>query len=504
MKHIISLSIAFLAAAAASTAMAQAPQREVVILHTNDTHSQIDPDRHKGKGGVLRRKALVDSVRQAVPATIVVDAGDAVQGTLYYTLFGGEVEQQMLNDIGYDIQIMGNHEFDNGMEAMARNYSRAQATLLSANTTFDGTPLEGMLQPYVVKEAGGRRIGFIGININPEGLISPQKSQGVVYHDAVEVIDSLARKLRAENAVDAVVVVSHIGYSGDNSTTGYTDIDLAARCPDIDVIIGGHSHTSLTPDDPRTRIVQADGDTVLVVQNGKGGNYVGEVVLAFDDAGHVHPSWRRHAVDARYDRTVDPAMAASLEPYREKVDSVYSIKVTDVPAPFDASAMGNFAADFVRARGSELPGVGHVDFAIMNKGGIRQQFEKGPLTRGNIIDVFPFDNRVVVLDIKGDSLATLFDTFAKQGGQCVSYNVTALMNTGRTGCSWVSIDGKDIDPQRTYRVATIDYLAEGGDNMHELRSGRLVAKSPNVLYDDIIAALQSRKTLTPDSTQRMK
>ena len=491
-----------------AAAMAPAPAGaadKVVILHTNDTHSQIDPDRQKNRGGVLRRKALLDSIRQAEPNVLLVDAGDAVQGSLYYTLFGGEVEQRMLNRLGYDVQIIGNHEFDNGMEELADNYATANASILSANNLFDGTPLDGLFQPYVIKETGGHRIAFIGVNINPDGLISPVKSKGVVYKDAVEEVNRIAAKLRKEAEVDAVVVVSHIGYSGDNSTKGYTDVDLAALCPDVDVIIGGHSHTALTPADPRIWIRQADGDSMLVVQNGKGGQYVGAVELDFPKDGPMQKSWRRYAVDSRLDNRIDSVLACELAPYRQKVDSIYAVPITEATADFSNDAMRNFAADFVKIRGEKLSKGRRVDLAVMNKGGIRQNFVKGVLTRGNIIDVFPFDNRVVVLEVRGDSLLELFNTFAKQGGQGVSANVEALMNTSRTGVDWVTIDGADLDPRRTYRVATIDYLAEGGDDMSQFKSARTVATSDKVLYDDMIAWFTKRnKPISPDPTQRMK
>lgn len=482
-----------------------AAAERVVILHTNDTHSQIDPDRRKGTGGILRRKALIDSVRNAEPNVIVVDAGDAVQGTLYYTLFGGEVEQEMLNELGYDVQIMGNHEFDNGMEALAYNYRNARATTISANTTFDGTPLEGLLQPYVVKQVGNRRIGFIGININPDGLISPAKSKGVKYNDGVEVLNRLSRRLKDVNKVDAVVAVTHIGYSGDKSTKGYTDIDLARLCPDIDAIIGGHSHTLFTPGDPRTKLRQSDGDTVLVVQSGKGGDYIGEVIMDFDSTGHVNSSWSRISVDKRLDSRLDTVVGKVLAPYRHEVDSVYNIPVIKASDDFSHQAMMNFASDFVRERGSRLVKGRGADLAIMNKGGIRKDFSKGTLTRGDIIDVFPFDNRVVVVDVPGDSLLSLFDIMARQSGQGLSSNVKAVISPDKTECESVTIDGKPIVRKRIYRVATIDYLAEGGDSMSPLINCRRVVTSNRVLYDDIIDMLSRGKSaLSPDSTIRMK
>ncbi len=475
----------------------------VVILHTNDTHSQIDPDRQKGTGGVLRRKAAIDSVRHAERNILLVDAGDAVQGTLYFTLFEGEVEQKMLNLLGYDVQILGNHEFDNGMDILARNYSEAIPTVISSNYDVSSTPLSGLFQPYVVKQVGNRRIGFLAINIDPTGLISPVKSAGVVYNDGLEAARRMSTWLKNVAGVDAVVAVTHIGYN--KGEKGYCDPDIAKGCPDIDVIIGGHSHTPLTPEDPRTRIVRNPGDTVLVVQNAKGAHHIGMVMLDFDKNGLINASWDRIPVDSRWDNRTDSSTEHILAQYRNKVDSIYAIPVVKAGADFDQQAMMNFASDVVLEIGNNLVKGRKVDFAIMNKGGIRHYFDAGDLSRGDIIDVFPFDNRIVVLDVAGKELPALFDLMARQGGQAVSANVDAVISADGKGCSSVTVDGKAIDPTRTYRIATIDYLAEGGDDMKALSTGRIIATSKHVLYDDMIFALSSKSSnFVPDSSSRMK
>lgn len=475
----------------------------IVILHTNDTHSQIDPDRQKGTAGILRRKAAVDSVRRAEPRVLLVDAGDAVQGTLFYTLFDGEVEQEMLNVLGYDVQILGNHEFDNGLATLARNYEQALPTAVTTNYIIDRTPLAGLMQPYVIKQVGRRRIGFIGLNCDPDGLISPAKYAGVEYSDALAAAREMSAWLKKTAGVDAVVAVTHLGYyKGDK---GYCDTEIAAGCPDIDVVIGGHSHTPLTPDDKRTRVVRAPGDTVLVVQNTKGAHHIGKVMLDFAPDGKVTASWDRIAIDRRFDDRIDPVAESILEPYRAKVDSVYQVPVSEVAADFDQQSMMNFAADVVMDFGRKLSGSRPVDFAIMNKGGIRRYFQGGTISRGDVIDVFPFDNRIVLVDLPGHELPALFDLWARQKGQAVSDNVDAVRSADGRSCSSVTIGGKSIDPKRTYRIATIDYLAEGGDDMSALTRGSIAGISAHVLYDDVISTLSGAgRPLTPDSTPRMK
>ena len=239
---------------------------ELVILHSNDTHSLIDPDRD-GKGGVLQRKAIIDSVRNAEKNVILVDAGDMVQGTLYFKYFKGDVEYPLMNMLGYDIRILGNHEFDNGLNDLAKYYKNVKAARLSANYDFSNTPLKGMFEPYVIKKVGGKKIGFIGINVDPESLISKENYEGMLYKDVIPAANATAAYLKNEKKCDLVVVVSHIGVVKDNDKP--TDYDLARASKDIDIIIGGHSHTLIEPGNKGkypSVVENANGRPVLITQ----------------------------------------------------------------------------------------------------------------------------------------------------------------------------------------------------------------------------------------------
>ena len=167
-------------AAASFTSCKEQADNKLVILHTNDTHSQIEPGRD-GLGGVMRRKAVIDSVRAAEKNVMVVDAGDAVQGTLYFYLYGGAVEQEVMNILGVDTRILGNHEFDNGIDSLASVLKLSQAEKLASNYKLDNTPLKGMFKPYSIKEFGGKRIGFIGLNLDPDGIISKGNYDGLEF-----------------------------------------------------------------------------------------------------------------------------------------------------------------------------------------------------------------------------------------------------------------------------------------------------------------------------------
>ncbi len=475
---------------------------KLVILHTNDTHSQIDST-DDGRGGILRRKVLIDSVRAAEPNVILIDAGDVVQGTLYFTLYAGEVERKMMNELGYDIQILGNHEFDNGVEALADMYSKMNASKLSTNYDFSGTALDGLFKPYEIREIGGKRIAFMGINIDPEGMIASKNCVGVKYLDGFKAANATAWHLKHNEKVDMVVAITHIGYEHD---PGPGDVSLVRSSEDIDLVIGGHSHTLIDPTSdrsPECRVANADGDMVLIAQAGRKGQYVGEITIDLDD---MSMNSRVIPVNGRFDGSIDGDAAGILEQYRRGVDSLQSIKVGHAKVDFTTSTPGllNMMSDFVKDEGSRLLGE-KVDMGIINKGGIRCGMPKGDISRGLIMQMLPFDNRLVVLEISGSDLLAALDVMASRGGDGVSDGVEALIDGQSHRCVSATIDGKAIDPDATYKVATIDYLANGGDYMKPLKNGTLLTKSNNVLYDDLIKYLSGKKkSLKPDNTQRMK
>lgn len=481
----------------------EADSDHLVILHTNDTHSQIDPDRHD-KGGIVRRRALIDSIRSVRDNVVLVDAGDAVQGSLYYTLFSGEVERKMMNDLGYDIQILGNHEFDKGLDVLAREWKQLNATRLSTNYDMTGTPLEGLFVPSVMKEFNGKKVGFIGINLNPEGIVSADNYEGIKYIDAVKAANAEAARLKTEGA-DMVIAITHIGYENDKD---YDDLKLAAASKDIDVIIGGHSHTVVDPNDrstPTWRVPNAAGDTISVLQTGSSGTYLGEIDIDLDTR---EVKAQLIPVDSRLDDRLDPNAEAIIKPYREKVEKMRNEVIGESPYEFGRKSpeMLNLLSDFVMMRGEEICGK-PVDLSIMNKGGIRTDLAKGKITKGEIIDIAPFDNSVVVLEIKGKDLLDNFKVMASQDGNGVSKNVRVLYDPNTREINSAEINGTPVDPDKTYRLATIDYLAAGNDYMSPLTRGVELAKSKEVLYTTLIDYISQGKLNAlldnPDKTNRM-
>lgn len=459
---------------------------KLVILHTNDTHSQIDPN-DKDMGGVLRRKVLIDSVKQVEPNVLVLDAGDAVQGSLFFTLFDGEVEQKMLNALGYDAQIVGNHEFDNGMAKLAEQYKNATPEIIATNYDFTGTPLEGMTVPYVIRETAGKRIGIIAINIDPKGLIDKDNYAGLKYFDETKTANAMARYLKENMDVDMVIALSHIGYGYEKGTD---DREIAAASKDIDIIIGGHSHDAVYPGNPKGYdcVLKNEAEQpVQIAQMGKSGLLLGEITIDFEKPEGKQINARAIPVNSRLDEKITDTDRDLLAPYRHRVDSISAIKVgtSAIAMSSDSNELRNLLSDWVKTVGERLSGH-KVDFALINKGGIRNSLPEGDITQGNIINMLPFNNRIVVVELKGDKLMALMDTIASQGGQAVSHEVKGIYDRKASKMTSLKINGKNIDPNKTYTIATIDYLWRGGDSMSDLVDAPLIAKSPNLLYRDLI------------------
>lgn len=476
----------------------------LVILHTNDTHSIIQPYYENNLGGVARRKALIDSVRAVEPNVLLVDAGDVLQGSLYFTLFEGAVEQKVMNDLDYDIQILGNHEFDKGMAGLERYVKDLNADLLATNYDLSKTALKKYFKPYTTRTVGGKRLGFIGINIDPHGLIDSLNSVGVVYRDALKAANAMGWYLKNIDSCDIVVAVTHIGYDEKDKMS---DSFLAKNTENIDVIIGGHSHTLIDPNDPnglQSKFVNLAGDTVLVAQTGKYGAYLGEVVIDLDNG---QPTSRVIKVDKRLDNRLDSTLIDMLQTYKHPVDSICAIKVGTATGDFPRKPeLMNWMADFVYKDAKRLTDR-KIDMSIVNSGGIRSPFLAGDITKGMIMQSFPFDNYEVVLEISGKHLVATLDSLAAHGGNGVSRNVKAVIDPAAKKCVSVTIDGKPIDPDRTYYVATINYLAGGNDGMEPLKYGKIVGKSKKYIYDDMINAFEKgflkRKKQKPDPTVRM-
>jgi 5'-nucleotidase len=258
--------------------------KKLTILHTNDVHSYIDPfppthPKNPNMGGVARRAALIETIRKENPNVLLLDAGDIFQGTPYFNYYGGELEFKLMSMMKYDIATIGNHDFDNSIEGLYNQLPNASFEFVNANYDFKNTILDGHVKPYKIVRKDGIKVGVFGIGIELEGLVDKKNYKETVYHDPVSVSQDMARILKQEEKCDLVICLSHIGYQYKNEPDKISDVRLATLTKDIDLIIGGHTHTFL---DKPTIIKNADGKDVLVNQVGCYGVNLGRIDFYFD------------------------------------------------------------------------------------------------------------------------------------------------------------------------------------------------------------------------------
>lgn len=250
----------------------------ITTLNTNDLHSQIDPlpanDRNAGRGGMARMATLVKRVRQENPNTLVLFAGDAFQGTPYFNLYGGEVEFKTMSAVGFDVIVLGNHDFDNGIEGLAKVIPHAKFDIVVTNYDVRGTIIEKYVKPYVVRTFGDVRVGVFGLGIKLEGLNPPESFAGIKYLDPVRMARGAVQLLRTREKCSMVVCCSHLGYYANPKPDDLGDAQVVAQVDGIDFIASGHTHTFMKKP---VLARQPSGRDTVIFQVGKSGIYVGRV-----------------------------------------------------------------------------------------------------------------------------------------------------------------------------------------------------------------------------------
>lgn len=264
-------------------AMPAAKAQDLVILHTNDTHSQIEPIRvgyGKGLGGVERRLQYVNSVREKYgkDKVLFLDGGDFNQGTPYYTMCHGDLEIELCNILKIDVATLGNHEFDNGQEDLARRLKKAKHTSVTCNYDFTGTPLERIVKPYTIVKRAGLKIGVIGVTSYLEGVVLKDNLKGLKRLNSVAEVNRWADYLKNKKKCDLVILLSHFGYNGGDYDRP-SDILMVENSRNLDLVIGGHSHTLLKN---AKEVKDLDGRVVPIAQCGGQGVVVGtwEITLS--------------------------------------------------------------------------------------------------------------------------------------------------------------------------------------------------------------------------------
>lgn len=253
--------------------------KKITILHTNDVHSYIDPfpkdhPRNPNMGGVARRAALIETIRQENKNVLLLDAGDIFQGTPYFNYYGGELEFKLMSMMKYDVATIGNHDYDNGLEGLLAQLPHAQFDFVSSNYDFKNTILDGYIKPYKIMTIDGVKIGVFGLGVELEGLVDKKNCKETVYNDPIEIATDMSRKLKHEHKCDLVICLSHIGYKYKEDPNKVCDVILAQKTKDIDLIIGGHTHTFL---DKPVIEKNSEGKEVLINQVGCYGLNLGQI-----------------------------------------------------------------------------------------------------------------------------------------------------------------------------------------------------------------------------------
>ena len=263
-------------------------KKKITILHTNDIHSHIDPfnknhKKYAGMGGMRKLGGLIQEIRVLEKNILLLDSGDIFQGTPYFNKYKGEVEFKIMSHLGYDASTMGNHDFDNGIEGFKKMLPHSSFPFLCSNYDFSNTILHGETKTHLVKELDGIKVGLFGIGIELNGLVEKRQFKETKYLDPIEQANYYAKKLKEDYHCDLIICLSHLGYSYDHNKI--SDLVLAKKSENINIILGGHTHTFLQE---ATKMTNKINQTVLVNQAGWGALSLGRIDVEFTNKGNTN------------------------------------------------------------------------------------------------------------------------------------------------------------------------------------------------------------------------
>ncbi|GAM09077.1 putative 5'-nucleotidase [Geobacter sp. OR-1] len=500
---------------------------KLTLAHLNDTHSHLEPVAVTLKindipttaqlGGFARLKTALDRMRDEDPNLLLLHGGDAVQGTLYFTLFNGSVEFDFLNRLGVDAMTFGNHEFDRGAAVIPDWIKRSRFPWLSANIDFSAEPaVFPLVMPYLIKEINGEPVGIIGVTTET----TPQTTMDVgktIFRDPAESTRQQVALLEAKG-INKIVLLSHLGYQQDSL--------LAARVSGVDIIVGGHSHTllsddaelpaiGLTSEGPYpTELRAPDGKRVLVLQAWQWGDLLGKLNVTFTPDGEVSSyaggavipvgeTFTRNGsavlpgtepyreIAASLNRTgtarivvEDAAVAAALAPYTAQLEQfrkeIVANAANDITIGVN-SGPGPLVAD------SMLAAVPKAQVAILNYGGVRKGLGAGKISVGDVLEVMPFANTLVLVDLTGAELKQaleedidfLIGKFGKDsqalpyiGGAVVTVQPAAANGSRVTALLIKDVNGvyRPVESGTIYRIVVNAFVAKGGDGFTIIRN----------------------------------
>ncbi|MBS1706229.1 MAG: 5'-nucleotidase C-terminal domain-containing protein [Armatimonadetes bacterium] len=467
------------------------------IVHTNDVHARVEPATIKGKpyGGYARVATLFNQLRKKDPNTLFLNAGDTFQGTLYYNVYKGTVNAHLMNLLGYSAMEIGNHEFDDGPAGLAPFVKSVQFPVVCANLDFSQDPdLRGLVQPYTVLKAGKESIGVIGV-ITPELFSISGPGDKIKMLDLDKSIESAIESLEAQK-INKIILLSHCGYGEDK--------EIAAKHPKLDLIVGGHSHSFLG-DLKLEGFPRSMGPyptmvgKVVVVQAWEWAKIVGHLVLDFDNSGNLKKVRTAETIPVDESIAPDPMVESAIAAFRKPIEALQTqvVGLTESGLSREGAEMplGNVICDSMVAATAKQG----VVLALMNRGGIRASLEPGKITYGAAISVQPFNNTLVILDLKGSELKqALEDGFTKGYLTQVSAGVQYQADMSKPANSRlvsVSLGGKPIDDLATYRIVTNNFMAKGGDEYNALANAKGYRYDTGLL--DIDALLEYLKAHNP-------
>ncbi len=445
--------------------LAPAGAASLRILHVNDFHGFAESHRRLGsddlRGGVACLAFLAETLRKEKPS-LLLSAGDMIQGNTWANLFKGRPVIEVMNAMRFDAMVVGNHEFDFGKTALTERISEADFPVLGANVTGIDA-----LKPYIVKEVDGIRVGIIGVVTEETPTAThPRNVEGLTFMPVARTVEQCIGELK--DRADIIVVLSHLGYNADMA--------LASAVRGIDVIVGGHSHTK--------GVKQITVGNTVIVQAWEHGLVLGVLDLTVE-------SGRIVAVEGRLEDVMpaktakDEKVAAIVGKWAAKVSESMGKVVAEAEVDLDGenvrvreTNLGNFIADVLRKESG-------ADAAIINGGALRTSIKKGPVTVGNIYSVLPFNNYIVGIRLTGqqirDALEYGFSGIESKEGRFPQVaGLTVTYSPGRKPgerVRTVRVAGEPIDPSRRYIVATVDFLAAGGDGYQVFREA--IRQSPD-------------------------
>lgn len=467
----------------------------ITIVHTNDTHSRVEAGI-----GFAKVAAKVKELKAANPNTLVVDAGDTLHGQTFATISKGESIIKVMNAVGYDVMTPGNHDFNYGQDRLVELAGMAQFPIISANLVkADGTTL---LEPYVIKEIGGLKIGIFGLS-TPETAYktNPKNVEGLTFANPVETAKKIVAELQ-EKEVDAIIALAHLGIDKETVDTSYLVRD---NVEGIDLIIDGHSHSTLDT-------IDNEGKDTKIVSTGEYNNNLGIVNLTFVDGElkTVEPSVFSNEEAAELETDAD--VIAIIEEVKEENKAITSVVVGKTDVELDGvrehvrggeTNLSNLITDAMLAASG-------ADMAITNGGGIRASIDVGDITMEEIITVLPFGNYVIVKEYTGAQILAALEhgtanypelagSFAQVAG--VTFTLDLNEEAGKR-VKDVKIGGQPLDLEKKYKVATNDFMAVGGDGYTMLQEGNLVVELPG-LDEVLIEYVKGLESIPSEVRPRM-